>query len=269
GDRVSDALSQAERAAGNRRGELNELRNQCESLTRQLAAAEAKLNEGSETESGSGNKSDLQRRFEMAVDELREMKLANAELETKLAKARASGSEPSSDDGNGLDWAAQKQRLLASLEADDDGADDDDAEAVAERNTIEGTILITDQIVAQKDREIAEFKRLLEEQSNSSAAAAADASVAEALDHDELIRQEREKLRQIQAEWREKIGKAEIDISMERAKIARDRAELEEKMRSHQHDQATHAPGDPPANAGGKPIRGRWLARLGLKELGE
>jgi hypothetical protein len=266
GDRAGEALSQAETTGESDREELNKLLSEREGLVSQLAAAEARLKEVSKVESGLGKRNDLQRRFEMAVEELREMKLAHAELEAKLVKTRAGGAGSGSNNSNGMDWAAQKQRLLASLEADND--DDDDT--VAEHTTIEGTIRITDEIVTQKDREIAELNRLLQEQSNHvGSGAAGAAAVKDALDHDEIILQEREKLRQVQAEWREKIGKAEIDISMERAKIARDRAELEEKMRSHQHEQATRAPEDPRSDSQGKPIRGRWLARLGLKELGE
>ncbi|HEV3137877.1 MAG TPA: hypothetical protein VGZ26_08225, partial [Pirellulales bacterium] len=265
GDRAGDALCQAETASDSHHEELNTLRNERDLLVGQLAAAEARLAELSKADRGSEKKNDLQRRFEMAVEELRELKLAHAELEAKLAKTRDNGAGSNAGNGNGMDWAAQKQRLLASLEADDD--DDDDA--VAERSSIEGTIRITDEIVAQKDREIAELNRLLREQSHPVSSPAASAAATDALDRDEIIRHEREKLRQVQAEWREKIGKAEIDISMERAKIARDRAEVEEKMRSHQHDQATRAPEDPRSDNQGKPVRGRWLARLGLKELGE
>ena len=269
--RAADAVHNAELAGGNhdeelaeQHAELAKLRNECERLGAQLADAEDKLKEASKSQRSTVKNEDLQRRFEMAVEELREMKTANAQLESKLAKSRDGGS--ASVSSNGMDWAAQKQRLLASLEADDD----DDEEAVVQRQTIEGTIRITDQIVAQKDLEIAELKRRLEEQSQSPALSAASRdAAAEALDHDELIRQEREKLQQVQAEWRERIGKAEIDISMERAKIARDRAELEEKMRCHQREQATRTPEDPQGNNQGKPVRGRWLARLGLKELGD
>ena len=67
---------------------------------------------------------------------------------------------------------------------------------------------------------------------------------------------------------REQLKKAEIDISMERAKIARDRAELDEKLHSLQREQAQQAAADP-ASGGDKakkPTRGRWLSRLGLSD---
>ncbi len=265
---LREALDHAQAASG--RGgddqeELTSLRRERDSLAQTLAEAEARLSENSIGDAGHpASKSDQQRRFEMAVDDLREMKRANAELEAKLAKLRTGG-PLATGPGGGLDWESQKQKLLASLEADDR----DDEEAIAARDTIEGTIQITDQIVAQKEQEIAELKRLLEEQSNNlNPTAVGAAAVADLLDSDELVRQERKKLAQVQAEWREKIGRAEIDISVERAKIARDRAELEDKMRQYQLDQVTRAQNDEPPDSA-KPIRGRWLARLGLKDLDE
>jgi DNA repair exonuclease SbcCD ATPase subunit len=242
--------------------EMAKLRQEHDRLREQLAASEAELRKRANSgEHASGERSDLQRRFEMAVEEVREMKRANAELESKL-KARGGAVIPTV--GGGLDWEAQKQRLLASLEA----FTDDDEAAVAERASIEGTIRITDQVVAQKDEEIAELKRRLAQLGEDSAASSKSSAVAELLDHDEVIRQEREKLVQAQAEWREKIGKAEIDISVERAKIARDRAVLEEKTRQLQSDQDRQAANQENSDPS-KPTRGRWLARLGLKDLDE
>jgi DNA repair exonuclease SbcCD ATPase subunit len=245
-------IAELREALGRRQGELEAAQRQVERLQAENGELErAKAGAGDTQESA-----DLKRRFELAIEELREMKRTNAELEAKL-KSRAPAVPAVS---SGMDWEAQKQRLLASLEADQD----DDEEAVAERTSIEGTIRITDEIVAQKDREIAELQAILERHSAGSALSKS-AAVAELVDRDDIIRQEREKLLQIQAEWREKIGQAEIEISLQRAKIARERTELDEKIRqieleSHRQE-ANKEPAEP-----GKPTRGRWLARLGLKE---
>ena len=235
------------------------LREERDRFARRLADAEAKLSKQSQAgASDQQASSDLQRRFELAVEEVRELKRTHAELELKL---KARGTTAPSAPGGGLNWEAQKQRLLASLEADDD----DDEEARQERTSIEGTIRITDEVVAQKDVEIAELRRSLEDRApqttNQSVA------IADLLDKDEIIRQEREKISAMQAEWREKIGEAEIDISVQRAKLARERAELDEKLRQLQSQQESHAESDIPQNESGKPARGRWLARLGLKDL--
>jgi predicted nucleic acid-binding Zn-ribbon protein len=242
---------------------LAELREQCELLEQKLAAAEARL---AEQAAGGGEqdhrkRDDLQRRFEMAVEEVRELKRINADLENKLKSRGNAAGAANPSLGGGLNWEAQKQKLLASLEAD---SDDEDEEAREERINIEGTIRITDQIVAQKDREINELKQRLEQAGGGESNAAA---VAELLDADEIIRQEREKLAAMQQEWRQKIGEAEIEISVQRAKLARERAELDDRIRQFQIEQEsrsynTEEPAEP-----GKPTRGKWLARLGLKDL--
>ena len=228
-----------------------------------LEAAEAGLSKAGKADPHKVD--DLERRLQMAVEEMRELKRANTELENKLTKSRNSGAPAGPVHSTGLDWEAQKQRLLASLEADDP----QDEEQVEERNTIEGTIRITDQIVGQKDEEISELKRQLAELPGTmSTKAATDGAIAEVLDRDEIIREERERLQQLQLEWREKIGKAETDLSVERAKIARERAEIADKMQAF-------APGQEPRTQGGntsdasKPARGRWLSMLGLKEVDE
>ena len=96
-----------------------------------------------------------------------------------------------------------------------------------ERGSIEEIIRSTEALVAEKDAEIAELRRQLEQAHVVPSAAAA----AEVLDRDEIVREERQRLAALEAEWREKFGKAEIDISIERAKVAREHAELDERMR--------------------------------------
>jgi hypothetical protein len=242
---------------------LTKLQGERDLLAKQLAESEANLAEASKA--GDGRKrEEMQRRLELAVEDLREARRANADLEAKLAKSRSEPKPSGAGSGGSMNWEAQKEKLLAALEADD--RDDDDA--VEERNTIEGTIRITDQIIAQKDQEIAELKRQIGATSDS-ARSEQQVAVADLLDHDETIRQEREKLAQVCAEWREKIGKAEIDISVERAKLARERMELEERMRTMQSEQARRPVGETTEEIL-KPARGgRWLARLGLKDLDE
>jgi DNA repair exonuclease SbcCD ATPase subunit len=241
--------------------EVKQLKEERDNLAKRLAAAEA----AAKTGQGDARKnSDMERRLEMALDELRETKRANTELESKLVKARSSGGggKGAAPPATGLDWEAQKQRLLASLEEDrsmDEGS-------VAERNTIEGTILITDQVVVRKDEEIAELQRQLHDLGGNSAESRL-AAASEILYHDEVIRQEREKLQQAQEEYRKRIGKAETDISLERAKLARERAELAERLQ--QLEQRTETRGSPNDSAENKPNRGRWLTRLGLKDIDE
>jgi hypothetical protein len=93
------------------------------------------------------------------------------------------------------------------------------------------------------------------------------AAVAHAFDHDELIKQERENLKQLQGSLREQFKKVEVDLSLERAKVARERAELEEKLRAFESDRAAAGAGPetPGGDKGKKAKGGKWLARLGLQ----
>ena len=229
---------------------IRELESERDALVERLSDAE----QMSGVDSGSNNAEfeELQRRYETAMSEIRDLRIANAKHEERNA---ASGMP-----AGGMDWEAQKQRMLAQLEAD---YDEDDPEEAANRLTVEGAIQMTDQAVAEKEREIEELRRLLDEQSKNLGDVAVGASaIAEMLDSDELVKQEREKLEMIQQEWREKLRKAEIDISVERAKIARERAQLEEKIQML--EQRSISGGDGESAESETPKRGKWLARLGL-----
>lgn len=201
---------------------------------------------------------DLQRRFEMAVDDLRQVKQEKAQLEEKLTQASV-GKVPAVDSG-AMDWQSQKARLLASLESDGDEADEEETtpERAQEKLNIQGTIEITDQIVANKDREIAELQAQLatiaeEKPQNQDIG-------AEICDQDEMIQAERARLQQLQTEWREKLRGAELEMSTQRATLARKEAELKELLAA-----AQKAADDAAISNGDKPRR-RWLSALGLGE---
>jgi chromosome segregation ATPase len=215
-----------------------------------------------ETADGSGqDDSELHRRYEMAMDDVREMKEQIAELERELEQARKSGGARGGqgNDGGTLDWETQKARILAALENED--GNNENPEAAAERLRIEQVVQRTDSIMADKDAEIQELQRLLEDQSNNlGSVAVGAAALGEIFDNDDIIREERENLKRLQQQWEEKLRKAEIDLSVERAKVARERAELEERLRAAGGRAETSNETDHSGKGGG-----RWLARLGLK----
>jgi hypothetical protein len=260
-DRLRETSTQQDVLAGDDQQQLSRLRAESDQLRARLVEAEERLSRA-DNEAEQAKREDLQRRFELAVGEVRDLKRKNADLEDKLAGGGGSAARPIAKDTGRLDWESQKRRLLESLENEED-EDEDDRET---RLTIEGTIRITDAVVAQKDQEIAELKQLLDHQSaNLGSMAVGATAIAELFNNDELIEQQRERLRVLEKEWEAKLRTAEIDISLERAKIARDRAELEEKLESERSRPAAGtAEGD-----GGKPNRNRWLTRLGLKDQPE
>ena len=243
--------------------ELLELRAQRQDLIERLADAETRLKSAAQIDTTEVDS--LRRRFETAVQEVRELKTRNTELEQLAKSAKPTAGKPIAAVGISMDWESQKQRMLAKLQADDEPSYE------RERLSLAETVRITDQIVAEKDAEIRDLKQLLEQQSgNIGDMAVGAASLATLLDQDELIRQERDHLQQLEVEWQEKLRKAEVDISLERAKLARERSQFEERLQVFEAERAQFTSDSPPTAAGknsaAKKGTGRWLARLGLKD---
>jgi DNA repair exonuclease SbcCD ATPase subunit len=206
--------------------------------------------------------SDLQRRFELAVEDVRELKTKNAKLESQLASAGTRAPSAAPTDAGGMDWESQKRRLLASL---DDHADaDDDPVQKQDRLTVENTIEMTDAVVAEKDRQIAALEAQL---SAGAAKPSADdeahhRKINELIDADAVIAEHRKRAAQLEREMDDKLRAAELEISVERAKLARQRAELEE-LRSTLESQRQSLEASGGAPALGAPKR-RWLSKLGI-----
>ena len=264
GERSSPALS-SEPDAARWAEQLERVETERDELVRKLVGLEQRLHSASNSPGLNQEAQQLQRRLERAVREAQALKLRNAELEQQAATP---GKAPAAAPDGPLNWEAQKRIFLAALEAEAPTQE----KRCQEHLTIDGTIRITDTIVQEKDREITELKQLLTEQCQSvGTVAVGAAALGGILDSDEIIRQQRERLAQLQAEWEEKMRRAEIDISMERAKLARERADLEEGRRSLEDQLQVQRPG---AGDGGdatnpaSPSRGRWLSRLGLRENG-
>jgi hypothetical protein len=181
---------------------------------------------------------------------------ANAEQKPQRDPAMRFAAEP------GLDWEAEKRRILAALETEEQGPETD-AEATG-RLKIQEIVRSTDQALAEKDREIEQIKQVLQEQSSNLQGVAVGAAALEAvLDQDPLIREQRENLQRLEEHWQEMLRQAEIELSLERARLARERIAIEDKIRAHEEKLATAQNGSPAAP---RPARGRWLARLGLKD---
>lgn len=221
--------------------ELSQLRQERDELARELEAALASPPAGESSEENE----DLRRRFELAVEDVRRLKTENAELRETMADAPALAVEA---DGN--DWEAQKRKLLASLEGDEGDADPERQE---ERATIAGTIQITDGVIAEKDQEIERLKALIEQGGGGSG----EAPPESALDHDEQVQAERERLAGVEKESQEKVRAAELELSVERAKVSRAQSELAELQIELETLRAA---------AGGDvgDSKGKWLNKLGL-----
>jgi hypothetical protein len=258
------AARQSDGSTPHAAAELAKLREENKQLEAWLAEAEQRAKSAG---SGGGQEmDDLRRRFEMAVQDVRELKTKNVELGEQLAKAQKSPAAVSAGAVSGGGWESLKQKLLADLDSD---FDENNADQKADKLTVQGAIKITDEVVAEKERELEELRRLLDCQSQQiGEVAVGAAAVTQMLDTDELVRQEREALKRLQDQLRDQLRQAELDISVERARLAREKSELEEKLRTFEAEKASLAPdaGDAPGDAGKKPKGRKWLARLGLGE---
>ena len=72
------------------------------------------------------------------------------------------------------------------------------------------------------------------------------------LDQDAIILEERQRLQQMQDECHDKLRQGEIELAMERARLARRDAEIEEKIRNAEH-----------AESRPRPIRRPWRRPAG------
>lgn len=240
--------------------QLEQARQELQLLQQQLRQAGARP----AAPAGNSETDDLRKRLDMSLADLRELKAKNSELSAQVAKGRLA-TTPVIASGGEDNWETRKQRMIAQLESD---FDEHDPQQKASKLTVEEAIRHTEEVIAEKNQEIRELQQLLSQQSgNIGGVAIGAAAIAEMLDTDELVRQERESLRELQAKLREQLMQAEIDVSVERAKVARERTLLEEKMRVFEQQQLHPQPqsaADPNAKQGGN--RGRWFQRLGLRD---
>ena len=205
--------------------------------------------------------SDLQRRFELAVEDVRELKTKNAKLEAQLASTGKPA--PAAIDGGGMDWESQKRRLLASLEGG--GDESDEPERQKECVTIEDTIEMTHAVVAEKDREIAALKLQLATGGSQSRLAeeVRDQRISDLVDDDQVIAEHRKRIAQVERETEEKLRAAELELSIERAKMARQKSELENLRADIESQRSAYDAAGGNTSAAGVPRR-RWLSKLGL-----
>ncbi|MBS0207644.1 MAG: hypothetical protein JSS27_01695 [Planctomycetes bacterium] len=176
-----------------------------------------------------------------------------------------------------LDWEAQKRQMIAALESGGEVPSfeaplPEEVDGEDERLTIEGAIGITDDVIAEKDRMIAELQRRLDEQTSAAVKApTTDELLGES--SDPVVQQERERALQLQNELQEKLRVGEMELSRERAQLARTKVQLDQQRRDLDEQRSTmekevvvNTNSDATAK---KQPRGRWLARLGLKDNGD
>ena len=217
---------------------------------------------------------ELCQQLEAATAEASDLREQNSDLAQQLAERIASEVilDRSTGRGSGeqLSWEERKLMILRQLETDtDSGSGQISEDEVAD---IHQMLETTNAEISRRDQEIEELREIVRMQSEArDGVAIGAAGIAQILDNDELLQQERQKLREIQEEWEAKLRQAEIDLSMERAKIARERLALEKQIeelnRNRSESQSNSECNSQTAQAGKEKNRERrWLAMLGLGE---
>jgi chromosome segregation ATPase len=164
---VTDQLSKVSTGAEGFDALLRERNNLEERLTlatERLAQAEQENDRPADSDVASHAEElkDMHRRYELAMEDLRELKKRNKELERGASAPAPTGG------GAGLDWEAQKRRMLDSLEEHDQGSH----EGRLDRSEIEDIVRRMEAAIAAKDVENVQLKGLLEAQAHASVATA-------------------------------------------------------------------------------------------------
>ena len=167
----------------------------------------------------------------------------------------APAAKTSDSSSSSLNWEQAKQRLLAELENTSDVAQ---SQPEATRRGSSKSRRDWQALLAEKDAEILQLRSQLEQLVAQPPIDVLPAAVSD----DELIIRERDNLHRLQEEWQEKLRRAEIEISLERAQLARERAQMEDKQANPPQPKPTS--GSTVAGEPNKAPRSRWMARLGL-----
>ncbi|MGI9472854.1 MAG: hypothetical protein ACR2NZ_15045 [Rubripirellula sp.] len=212
----------------------------------------------------------LYRRVLKLEDDLEETHQQNEVLASKLANqsVEAVASTPI-ETCESLSWEERKQRIMQQMDGDPStlAATESSSDIMISGSQQSGTS--GDRMHADmesRDREIAELRELLEQQSQTQGEGVAirTAAIAEMLSDDELIQQERLRLQQLQMEWEEKFRAGEIEASLERAKLSRERQEVaRHKVELEVQLERLHRELRSSDGEGGTR---RWLTKLGLND---
>ena len=250
---------------------LEQLLEQFGSLSSQVAS-QTRVPDGQ----GDGSCSECDRMYdqlEQLSAQVAELEQQNEELASRVANSQIENTVE--DSSAALSWEDRKKMILEQMEDDSydaesflatlpSGEECTDADDYLEQ--LREEVDQRNKELLERDNEIRELRCLLDQQSESrnDGMAIGAAAIAELVDNDDLVQQERKRLQEIQEEWEEKFRQAEIEASLERAKLSRERQELAQK-RSELDEQLEHIQRETRQVEDNAPTR-RWLAKLGLAD---
>jgi hypothetical protein len=245
------------------------LERECE-LNRELDRLKEKVNlleDEIGSSIGTGSEAELKKQLASVRNELIEarhelvdLRLQCNELASRLAKFQ----DPGTVNHDTVSWEDRKQALLLMLE-EQDQQETGSVEKVLEMKQILEETSIQIQI---REKEIADLRSLLEQQSiAANGFAVGAAAIATLVDADEIVAEERQRLKEMQLQWEQKQRQGEIEMSLERAKLARERLEIQDKLQQLESERdIVQRATENASQASPAPHKGRWWARLGLKD---
>lgn len=279
-----DCLAKSETRCSASKADLEHLKRELDEACEQIIRLEGQLEEALANRNSDcadiEQLAELEKNLSIAQDEnetlrlrCRELVNENHELADEIAELRISKPVPATASlpMESMSWEQRKAAILEQLQREESGG----GLAAGESSSIRQMLSKTESEITRRDEEIAELRELLEQQSSTIHATNAGdevaigaAGIAMMFDTDALIQEERDRLKEIQAEWEEKLRQAEVELSLERAKLARGRRELEQKQ-SDLEDRLKQLERDCPAELrqdSDKTPRRRWFKQLGLSD---
>lgn len=194
----------------------------------------------------------------------------NNQLATELAHLTVQRTvDQSSDAAASMSWEERKELLYRQFESEDNGLPVNPEQLTSEQcSRLNHEMACMQQELRARENEVAELRSLLEQrpevQDHDLAVGAA--AITRLFDDDELIREERSRLKEIQAEWETKFRDMEIAASIERASLARERRQLE-CQNAELEEQLAHLKQELRQESIAGPSQPRrWFAKLGLSE---
>ena len=235
-----------------------------EPLAQAAGPAKSQINDGGPEASADGSRIDDEMLAELEAmrSEIEQLTAQNEQLANELARASVHRSISKSTDANATMTWEQRKALIFAQDAEDSEATDRTHDTAELRAAIER--LRSD--VQSRDTELAELRELLEQQPikcNDGMAIGA-AAIANLMESDELLREERSRLQSLQTEWESTFRQMEISASIERANLARERQRLE-RQNVELEEQLAHLKRELRQEEITGPNQSRrWFAKLGL-----
>jgi len=207
----------------------------------------------------------LQHEVTTLREQIESLTMQNRELATSLARSTVKRSiSNSSDSDPTMSWEKRKEMMFAQDQAESDYS----APIAHQDDEARRNIAMLQTALEAKEAELDELRNLLEQrpaQCDEGTTFGA-AAIAQLMDNDELVVEERQRLQDLQIEWEAKFREIEIATSIERAsfsrehqKLQRRNVELEEQMEHLKQELRQEAIAGPNQSR-------RWLAKLGLAE---